>query len=59
MKKGFGIFFAGCGILNILIGIAGLNSQFADKAGVKLIWGILFSIFGYWLISSSINNQNK
>lgn len=53
MKKGFGIFFIIIGALNIIVGFAGLASEYADKAGPKLFMGIGILGLGIWMVNSS------
>ncbi len=53
MKKGFGIFFVIVGILNLIIGIGGISTQYADQAGTKIFFGIGSLGLGYWMLSTS------
>jgi hypothetical protein len=53
MKKGFGIFFIVIGALNLVIGLAGLGSEYADQAGGKLFFGIGALGLGIWMVSSA------
>lgn len=53
MKKGFGIFFIIIGILNLIIGIGGLSTQYADQAGGKIFFGIGALGLGIWMVTSA------
>jgi uncharacterized membrane protein YfcA len=43
------------GVLNLIIGIGGLSSQYADKAGGKIGFGIGAIVLGIYLL----NRANK
>lgn len=53
MKKGFGIFFIVIGVLNLVTGLAGLGSGYAEQAGGKLMFGIGALGLGIWMVSSA------
>ena len=53
MKKGFGIFFIIIGILNLIIGIGGLSTKYADQAGGKIFFGIGALGLGIWMVNST------
>ncbi|SNB29766.1 conserved hypothetical protein [Flavobacterium psychrophilum] len=58
MKKGFGIFFIIIGILNLIIGIGGLSTEFADQARGKIFFGIGALGFGMWMVNS-VNRKDE
>lgn len=59
MKKGFGIFFAVIGGLNLFVGIGGLASGYPERGISSLFFGIGTLVLGIWMINSSKSNNNN
>jgi len=55
MKTG-GIIALIFGVLNLIIGLAGLSTQYADQAGGKISFGIGAIVLGIYLLNRANKN---
>jgi hypothetical protein len=53
MKKGFGVFFIIIGILNFIIGVLGLSTEYKSQAFPKILFGLAVLPLGIWMYNSS------
>ena len=53
MKRGFGIFFIVLGILNLIVGLIGVTTEYKAQAFPKITFGIVVLSIGAIMYSSS------
>ncbi len=53
MKKGFGVLFIIFGILNLIVGLLGLSTEYQSEAFSKIFFGLIILPLGIWMYNSS------